>query len=225
MAGINAALSVQGKAPFHLDRTEAYLGILVDDLISRGSDEPYRMFTSRAEFRLHLRIDNADRRLTPHGRALGLVDDEAWRPYEARRQRHAALRHALETTRLNPALLPPELLARLESTPTPQTLAEFLKRPEVNIQDLLPHSRCRRANSETWEGAAAPLTPLAQSTRLAELRAVETELKYAGYLTQQTRSIAKMKRAESMRIPDWLDYGVISGLSREMLGVFSGFAR
>ena len=139
MAGVNAALSIQGKPPFHLDRTEAYLGILVDDLISRGSDEPYRMFTSRAEFRLHLRIDNADRRLTPHGRALGLVDDPTWQAYESRQRRHQDLRRALEVTRLDPKLLPPALLARLEIPPAPQTLADFLKRPEVSIQDLLPH--------------------------------------------------------------------------------------
>ena len=93
MAGINAALAVQGEAPFTLDRTEAYIGILIDDLISKGTDEPYRMFTSRAEFRLHLRIDNADRRLTPHGRRLGLVDDTTWADYEARQTRAAALKN------------------------------------------------------------------------------------------------------------------------------------
>ncbi len=220
MAGINAALSVKQQPPFHLDRTEAYLGILVDDLISRGSDEPYRMFTSRAEFRLHLRIDNAGRRLTPYGRALGLVDDQTWADYEARQHRHQALKHQLETTRLNPALLPPELLAQLDGEPASlqgQTLAEFLKRPEVTIQPLLAH--CAPSIAPLAMGGSTTL--LSQSTHTSELRAVETELKYAGYLTQQTRSIAKMKRAESMRIPPWLDYTIISGLSREMVGIFT----
>src|SRR6201989_1778657 len=100
MAGINAALSVKGEDGFTLDRTEAYTGILIDDLISKGTNEPYRMFTSRAEFRLHLRIDNADRRLTPHGRILGLIGDEPWSEYEARQEQMKALRDLLERTRV-----------------------------------------------------------------------------------------------------------------------------
>src|ERR1700760_2956883 len=106
MAGINAALLVRGEGPFTLDRTEAYTGILIDDLISKGTNEPYRMFTSRAEFRLHLRIDNADRRLTPYGRRLGLITDEAWRDYEQKQARAAALKKMLATGKVNAALLP-----------------------------------------------------------------------------------------------------------------------
>ncbi len=208
MAGINAALSVRGEAPFHLDRTEAYLGILVDDLISRGSDEPYRMFTSRAEFRLHLRIDNADRRLTPHGRRLGLIDDETWQQYEARQVQHQTITHLLEVTRLDVSLLATDLQS---ADLQPQSLAEFIKRPEVTLQDLLAHLPALPSTS----------TPLGHSTQQAELRAIETELKYAGYLAQQTRSIAKMKRAESLRIPAAFEYVGISGLSKEMQSTFT----
>jgi tRNA uridine 5-carboxymethylaminomethyl modification enzyme len=210
MAGINAALSVRGEAPFHLDRTEAYIGILIDDLISKGTDEPYRMFTSRAEFRLHLRIDNADRRLTPHGRRLGLIDDEAWADYEARQARAAQLKERLETTRLDAKRLAPKVLAKLDGNAenlSGQLLAEFLKRPEVSIFDL----------GFEFDDAGQPFE---RATRRNELRALETEIKYAGYLTQQLRSIGKMKRAEQMRIPAWFDYRAVSGLSREMQQTF-----
>ncbi len=214
MAGINAALSVQGAPRFHLDRTEAYIGILVDDLISKPTTEPYRMFTSRAEFRLHLRIDNADRRLTPHGRRLGLIDDRTWADYEARQERAERLKLQLERTRLEPHLLAAETLAKLDGEPANlagQTLAEFLRRPEVSIGDLAAHLA-----DLPVAGPASALPAVANN----EQRAVETEIKYTGYLAQQTRSIAKMKRAESMRIPGWFDYRAISGLSREMQSTF-----
>src|SRR5438874_4684814 len=105
MAGINAALQVKQQPPLILDRTEAYTAILIDDLISKGTNEPYRMFTSRAEFRLHLRIDNADRRLTPHGRRVGLISDQAWEDFGAKEDRQEKLKKLLESTKLTPTML------------------------------------------------------------------------------------------------------------------------
>jgi tRNA uridine 5-carboxymethylaminomethyl modification enzyme len=220
MAGINAALAVRGEAPFHLNRTEAYIGILIDDLISKGTDEPYRMFTSRAEFRLHLRIDNADRRLTPHGRRVGLVDAATWADYEARQARAAALRHLLETTRVDARRISPELLARLDGGNAHgqlnnQTLAELLRRPELAADDILPLLDLEDTLFAAWRD---PET--LPATIKNEQRAVATELKYAGYLEQQLRSIDKMKRAERTPIPAWFDYTAISGLSREMQQTF-----
>jgi tRNA uridine 5-carboxymethylaminomethyl modification enzyme len=215
MAGVNAALAVRGDDGFTLDRTEAYIGILIDDLISKGTDEPYRMFTSRAEFRLHLRIDNADRRLTPHGRRLGLVDDRTWADCEARLGRAAEFKRLLETKRLDAKKLSPEVLAKLDGEAanlSGQTLAEFLKRPEVAVADVLP-----LLDADLW---GDPDTPMRRAAMRNEMRAVETEIKYAGYLTQQMRSIGKMKRAEEMRIPGWFDYRAVSGLSREMQQTF-----
>ncbi len=221
MAGINAALAVRGEAGFTLDRTEAYIGILIDDLISKGTDEPYRMFTSRAEFRLHLRIDNADRRLMPHGRRLGLIDDQTWAEYEARLARAAELKLALETVRLEARRLPPEVLAKLDGDPgnlSGQTLAELLKRPEVEVADVWPLLPAGQELFAPWQTAS--LNPAQRAAVRNERRAVETEIKYAGYLAQQMRSIGKMKRAEEMRIPGWFDYRAVSGLSREMQGTF-----
>jgi tRNA uridine 5-carboxymethylaminomethyl modification enzyme len=234
MAGINAALFARGSADtFTLDRTEAYTGILIDDLISKGTDEPYRMFTSRAEFRLHLRIDNADTRLTPHGRRLGLIDDPTWLAFEQRQARASALKHQLETTRVDIRRFPPQLLAKLAAGDPDslnphgqlnnQTLAELLRRPELDITDvlaLLPQESASRTLAEPGWDATAPQSTLQATNLRNEQRAVATQLKYAGYLQQQLRSIDKMKRAETQRIPDWFDYTAISGLSREMQQTF-----
>ncbi len=215
MAGINAALAVQGKPAFTLARTEAYLGIMIDDLIAKGTDEPYRMFTSRAEFRLHLRIDNADRRLTPHGRALGLVDDAQWNDYEARQERAADLRQQLESTRLNVSKLTPAGLGKLEGSTEGLTLADLLKRPETDIADLLPQLSLDAELFQPWRDCG-----MMPSVIRNEQRAVETEIKYAGYLVQQLRSMARMQRAEGVKIPAWFDYREVSGLSREMQQTF-----
>jgi tRNA uridine 5-carboxymethylaminomethyl modification enzyme len=227
MAGINAALSVRGEEAFTLDRTEAYTGILIDDLISKGTNEPYRMFTSRAEFRLHLRIDNADRRLTPHGRRLGLIDDAAWADYEAKQSRAAAFENLLNTVRVRAEELPAELLARLDGDAagvSGQTFAQLLKRPEVSIEDMASLLRDRLTNADPiltdWV-AVMDSSAASGNSRLPawvrnEMKTVETEIKYSGYLDQQRRSIEKMRKAEKRSIPGWFDYNAVSGLSTEM---------
>ncbi|MEO6981951.1 MAG: tRNA uridine-5-carboxymethylaminomethyl(34) synthesis enzyme MnmG [Edaphobacter sp.] len=223
MAGVNAALAVRGEAWFTLDRTEAYTGILIDDLISKGTNEPYRMFTSRAEFRLHLRIDNADRRLTPHGRRLGLIDDAAWADYEAKQARAAAFELLLNTARVRTGELPAELLARLDGDAagvSGQTFAQLLKRPEVAVEELalvLGERMSGEAALADWGTAmdAAAGSRLPAWVR-NEMKTVETEIKYSGYLNQQRRLMEKMRKAEKRGIPTWFDYSAVSGLSTEM---------
>ena len=251
MAGINAALKVKREAPLILDRTEAYTAILIDDLISKGTNEPYRMFTSRAEFRLQLRIDNADRRLTPHGRRVGLINDEAWTKYLAKQERLKGMRDLLDKTKLTSQMLskiaapssqsgePPLPLGdghpeRSKAQPsavegpcvsdgrlTPadfssalgQPLSQLLKRPEVAIEQLAP---VLRDLVPDFFASSVPSVVNLSSQQRNELKSVETEIKYAGYLTQQQRSIDRLKKAEQRSIPDWFDYRAVSGLSREM---------
>jgi tRNA uridine 5-carboxymethylaminomethyl modification enzyme len=207
MAGINAALKVKGERALTLDRTEGYTAILIDDLISKGTNEPYRMFTSRAEFRLHLRIDNADRRLTPHGRRVGLISDAAWGDHVAKQERMAALKQLLETARVNGL---PEGLAEKVGNVAGATYAQLLKRPEVDIVDLAPV--LHELMPAFFEGSERRPSALIRG----ELKSVETEIKYAGYLEQQQRSIERLKKAEQRAIPEWFDYKNVSGLSREM---------
>ena len=217
MAGINAALMLKGEPPFTMDRSEGYIGVMIDDLISKGINEPYRMFTSRAEFRLHLRIDNADRRLTPHGRRLGLIGDEAWAEYERKQARMNALEQLLVVGKVTPEGLRAAGLGELTAT-AGLTWAQLLKRPEVSIEAVLGAVRDDLvADPLLAEWMNRPgLTPEVRAALRNEARAVETEIKFAGYLEQQKKSIAKLKAAEGVAIPEWLDYGVISGLSREM---------
>jgi len=225
MAGINAALAVKASqsgevlVPFTLDRTEGYTGILIDDLISKGTDEPYRMFTSRAEFRLHLRIDNADQRLTPYGRRLGLIGDADWAEYEAKQARGAAFRRVLETAQVRASELPEEVRTKLDGDGdvTGQTFAQLLKRPEVELEEIAGLLRERLVGAVFAEWAAA----MDAAERLPawvrdEMKGVETEIKYAGYLDKQVRAINKMKKAEGRAIPAWFDYRSVSGLSKEV---------
>jgi len=224
MAGINAGLAVRGEPGFTLDRTEAYTGILIDDLISKGTNEPYRMFTSRAEFRLHLRIDNADRRLTPHGWRLGLIDDAAWAEYEAKLSRAVAFEALLGSSRVRTGELSEELLGRLggdASSIAGQSFAQLIKRPEMEIEGLAPLLRDRLSDAGEVFAVWTTAMDAAGSERLPawvrnEMKTVETEIKYAGYLDQQRRSMEKMRKAEKMVIPEWFDYSAVSGLSTEM---------
>jgi tRNA uridine 5-carboxymethylaminomethyl modification enzyme len=217
MAGINAALWLKGEPPFTMDRTEGYTGILIDDLISKGTNEPYRMFTSRAEFRLHLRIDNADRRLTPYGRKLGLINDAAWAEYEQKQARMTALFRLLTTSKADGEALRGVGLDGLTAT-AGQTWAQLLKRPEVTIEPALRAMREQLENDPTLAEFAQidQDSPMHRAMLRNEARAVETEIKFSGYLDQQKKAIEKLKAAESVTIPDWIEYGAISGLSREM---------
>src|SRR4051794_32634751 len=215
MAGINAALKVEGEQPLMLDRTEAYTAILIDDLISKGTNEPYRMFTSRAEFRLHLRIDNADRRLTPYGRRVGLIADEAWADYLAKQERMTTLKAVLEKTRVGS--LPAEVAAKTGNV-AGQTYAQLLKRPDVDVMELVPTLAPLMPDffDRDMKASAAVVATNVPSDVRNELKSIETEIKYEGYLSQQTKSIERLKKAEQRPIPTWFDYAAVSGLSREM---------
>jgi tRNA uridine 5-carboxymethylaminomethyl modification enzyme len=242
MAGINAALKVKNELPLILDRTEAYTAILIDDLISKGTNEPYRMFTSRAEFRLHLRIDNADRRLTPHGRRVGLISDAPWEDFLAKQKRLETLKQLLEGTKLTSTMLN-EIVAHVgaaapsagsgqapgcaaEQNPAApdlsaaigQTCAQLLKRPEMTVEQLAPllmELVPEFFNRESSATSLSRVVGLSSEVR-NELKAVETEIKYEGYLLQQQRAIERLKKAEQRTIPEWFDYASVSGLSREM---------
>ena len=242
MAGINAALQVKDEPPLILDRTEAYTAILIDDLISKGTNEPYRMFTSRAEFRLHLRIDNADRRLTPHGRRVGLIADSAWADFQAKQERLGKMKKLLETAKLTGAML--EIIADLQAACHPerseakpnavegpavlpgsswgsaagQPLAQLLKRPEITIEHLAPVLRNLAPDFFARDSSVSSVSSVVKlsSEVRNELKSVETEIKYEGYLLQQQRAMERLKKSEQHSIPDWFDYCTVSGLSREM---------
>ena len=206
LAGLNAALAVRGEAPWWPRRDEAYLGVLVDDLITRGAMEPYRMFTSRAEHRLLLREDNADLRLTPKGREMGLVDDDRWRFFGAKRD--AAAR---ETARLSALLLRPGDLAEDEASAVlgapllrEQRAFELLRRPGVDYARLVALPAV--GPGDTLEDAR-----LAGQVALQ----VDVQAKYAGYIDRQREEIERQRRHEATVLPQDLDYAAVAGLSNE----------
>ncbi len=199
VAGVNAALKIQGKDPLILDRASSYIGTLIDDLITKGAADPYRMMTSRSEYRLVLRQDNADQRLTPIGRKLGLISDERWDRFSAKME---AKRRELK--RVNQTVLPPSeqlnsILVSCETTPvsTGVRLGDLLKRPQVGYSQLGPVDKERPdLPKAVWES-------------------VEIELKYEGYIKRQLADIQEMRRLEGKKLPPDIDYQLIKGLRLE----------
>ncbi|MGO9242714.1 MAG: tRNA uridine-5-carboxymethylaminomethyl(34) synthesis enzyme MnmG [Terriglobales bacterium] len=196
LAGLNAAASIGGSEPVVLSRTDGYAGILVDDLVTKGADEPYRMFTSRAEFRLQLRIDNADERLTPIGRKAGLVSDERWALLEKKLKQEERIRRLLAENRMDPKKFGLTAGAQDERP----TLEAWLRRPESKLGDL-----------RTWIEEQ-----LGEPAVCGGLTTIETEVKYEGYMEQQERQVRRLREAEARQIPPGLDYATVQGLSREV---------
>lgn len=208
LAGINASLLAQNDSPtsdlITLRRDQAYLGVLVDDLVTRGTSEPYRMFTSRAEYRLLLREDNADARLTPLGRTLGLIDEQCWRAFNERQENLAKLRSYLQNTRITAEKtdILDELLAAAHTTNARPgtTLEEILRRPEVNTALLIEAGLLEQ--------------PLATDELTREQ--VEVEIKYEGYIKRQQLEAQKLQRLENQTLPADFSYEQIPGLSNEV---------
>ncbi|MBW1975663.1 MAG: tRNA uridine-5-carboxymethylaminomethyl(34) synthesis enzyme MnmG [Deltaproteobacteria bacterium] len=199
-AGINAALKVQGRPPFILDRSEAYMAVLVDDLVTRGTNEPYRMFTSRAEYRLLLREDNADLRLLEKGYELGLHDRDTYRELLERKRAIEAEMKRLKSTVLRPTKKINDFLSLKSSAPLgePTSLAKLLKRPEITYADV--------------ESLFPPPVPLPDRVK----EQVEIMCKYEGYIARQEAEVKKFKHLERVKIPDDFSYDDVPGLSNEL---------
>ena len=200
IAGINAALKIHEREPVVINRAEAYIGVLIDNLVTKGTQEPYRMFTSRAEYRLMLRHDNADARLTEKGHQIGLISHERYKDFEEKRETIEREKTRLKKTRVSSPELQDKQFGEISTAEIlPETtLSQLLQRPEMDY--------------ETLAGTAPPEKPLGKEIK----QAVEIEIKYAGYIKQQIQLIEKYKNMESKQIPRDFDYTSLSGLSREV---------
>jgi tRNA uridine 5-carboxymethylaminomethyl modification enzyme len=205
LAGANAALLADDREAWWPKRSEGYLGVLVDDLITRGAPEPYRMFTSRAEYRLSLREDNADLRLTAQGRSLGLIDDVRWAFFERKRNAVDAELSRLAAALVRPDDVDPALLAKLGTPLLRETHAlDLLRRPELNYDDL----------NHVAQHVDAPWQDDERLEAQVKLQ-VDVQAKYSGYLKRQNDEIERQLRHEELRLPENIDYGDVSGLSNE----------
>ena len=207
MAAINAVKLVRGEEPLILDRSQAYLGVLIDDLVTLGTKEPYRLFTSRAEYRLLLREDNADLRLREIGFGLGLIDEKTWQKFSGKKKSIEETVNLLERLRIRPTAAVNDYLTEIDSTPISQsmTMTELLRRPEIK------------------------LTHLDQLARLAKLELplnvsnldfgdeIELQIKYAGYIKRQQEQVDRFKKLERTRLPEDMQYTGLPGLSNEVV--------